>query len=1006
MTDSKDYKFLPALFLRAPHYSFSGYDLNRLPAVLRQQDFLNALWLASPGFYRILESKEFRYERLEPRQWHTLHKYYNRICFRPTPFGSFASFSLLAWGTGDPVRLPAGSGGSLHLLPDRQLTEQVNRFVQQNSTDEVLVVNPCLYHAHDVFRYFKSVVQVDGRYAFTLEAIEAVSFNAGLLSLVRTGSAGVKEVLAWITERGDCTAEEAREYLLFLIQEQVLLTSSTGNVIQADHHKDLNGRLPGWSRYWDKYRVCRLNEPLSLAEASAELTGLLPPSCTDGVAQFFYAAAEKRPETGGPAAADQDRLLGALEVLALLSSGKEPKDLADFVREFIRRYDQEKVPLLLALDPDTGITYGNLLTPEGDKDHLHDMSFPENIGSGLQLDWGPVHQLLFRRWIGDRLRDPWSPLVIAEDDISELESKQTATLPSPQTQAVVFRNTGEHIVIEHAGGVTATALVGRFSCFSDAVHTCCRELAAVECKANPEVVFADIGQLSDIHVDNINRRKPVYDYEIPVNVFSGQRAAMQLPPGDLVLSVQHNELILESVRLARRVIPRLATAYNFRHNTLPVFRLLCDLQYQGIKAGFSFDLEQYFPGLAYYPRVCTRDVVISPARWKFADTDLQVLTAKQPADALLVLKDFRHIHHLPRHISLGATDQQLVFDLAVAAEASFFLECIRGMKTVILQEYFYPDRSVTSGNKPLAGQFVAFLMHLETIYQGTSNQKNVVSGSVPRRFMAGSEWLYLKIFCSPRVADAILANVLLPFLNDHTEMIIKWFFIRYTEQGYHLRLRLNAAETDLANILPELNKRMTAGGYDKMIRNFQVDTYHREIERYSALLIPDMEDLFHCGSELVIWYVQEVAAEKMDWDDFQLGLLTAERMICAFFEADGTRLDFIRKITAVFLKEFNADKPFRAALDRKYRLAKPALQILLGEAGERQVLKPLLQKLENLAVLTRDYTMDARVALLADAVHMQLNRTFAVQHREQELLVYYYLEKYLGSHMARGKQKA
>jgi thiopeptide-type bacteriocin biosynthesis protein len=1006
MTDSKVYKFLPALFLRAPHYSFSGYDLNRLPAVLRQQDFLNAIWLASPGFYRILENKDFGYERLEPRQRHTLHKYYNRICFRPTPFGSFASFSLLEWGTGDPVRLPAGSGGSLHLLPDRQLTEKGGRFAGQNRMADVLVVNPCLYHVHDVFRYFKSVVQADGRYAFTLEAIEAVSFNTELLSLVRTGSAGVDDVLAWIAERGDCTAEEAREYLLFLIQEQVLLTGSTGNVIQADHHRDTGGRLPGWSRYWDKYRVCSLSEPLSLADASAELTGLLPPSSTEGVAQFFYAAAEKRPETGGPAAAGQDRLLGALEVLALLSSAEGPKDLVDFVREFSRRYDQEKVPLLLALDPDTGITYGNLRTPEGNKDHLNDMSFPENESSGPQLDWGPVHQLLFRRWIGDSLRDPWSPLVIAEGDISELESKQTAGLPFPQTQAVMFRNTGEHILIEQAGGVNAVSLIGRFSCFSDAVHTCCRELAAVECKANPEVVFADIGQLSDTHVDNINRRKPVYDYEIPVNVFSGQPAAMQLPPADLVLSVQRNELILESVRLAKRVIPRLATAYNFRHNTLPVFRLLGDLQYQGIKTGFSFDLEQYFPGLAYYPRVCTRDVVISLARWKFADRDLQVLTTGQPADALLVLKDFRRIHHLPRHISLGATDQQLVFDLAVAAEASFFLECIRGMKTVILQEYFYPDRSVISGNKPLAGQFIAFLAHQETIYQGVSSQKNVMSGSVPRRFMAGSEWLYLKIFCSPRVADAILVNVVLPFLNDHREIIRKWFFVRYTEQGYHLRLRLHAAETDLGNMLPELNKRMTAGGYDKMIRNYQMDTYRREIERYSALLIPDMEDLFHCGSELVAWYVGQVAAAQIDWDEFQLGLLTAERMICAFFKADETRLDFIRKITAGFLKEFNADKPFRAALDRKFRLAKPALQILLDEGGERQMLKPLLQKLENLAVLTGDDAMEERVALLADAVHMQLNRTFAVQHREQELLVYYYLEKFLGSRMARRQQKA
>lgn len=1007
MADIKDYKFLPALFLRAPHYSFTGYDLNRLPAVLRQQDFLNAIWLASPGFYRVLEKNNFSYERLAPRQQHTLLKYYNRICFRPTPFGSFASFSLLQWGAGDPVRLPAASGGTLHLLPDQQLMERVNHLAPREYFNDRLVVNPCLYLSQDVFRYVKSAVQPDGRYTFTLEAMEAAGFNAGLVAMIGTGDINEESALAWICRHGECTLADAQDYLAFLIQEQVLLTSRAGNVIRSDHRNGISTPFAEWRQYWDRHEACSLTNLFPLTDASAELAGMLPPAYTAGLSQFFYAAVEKRVESGGPAVTDQDKLLGAVEVLSLLSSVQQPEDLAAFISEFTARYDQEKIPLLLALDTDTGITYGNLLAPEPDNDPFHSISFPEDIRPGTLLEWSPVHQLLFRRWMGDSLRDPWSPLVIREEDINELKNKSMTGQTLAQTQALMYRNTGEHLLMEYAGGVTATALIGRFSCFSEAVHHLSRELAVTEAAANPDVVFADIGQLSDTHTDNINRRKPVYDYEIPVNVVSVQPVAMQIPPADLLVSVQNGELILESIRLGKRVIPRLATAYNFRHHALPVFRLLGDLQYQSINTLFSFDLEVYFPEIAYYPRVCTREVVISLARWTFTATELDMLFTVSQAEALLLLNEFRRFHHLPRHISLGATDQQLVFDLAVAAEATFFLECIRGLKKVIIREYLYPDRSVMSGNKPLAGQFIAFLSHPDQIYNGIRHQNMNMPADIPRRFMAGSDWLYLKVFCSSRVADIILTKVFLPLLKDYGGWIKKWFFIRYTQGGYHLRVRLYAEETDLAKILPELHKRMSAGGYDKMIRNFQVDTYEREMERYSALLIADVEDLFHCGSELAAWYVQEVAAGTMARDNFQFGLFTAERMIHAFFNGvEGEMLGFTRDVSAGFLNEFKADKKLRVALDQQYRQWRPVMATLWSDIEEPQLMELMLGKVRNLAKLTREYPITEKIALLADAVHMQLNRTFTVQHRQQEMLVYYYLDKYLTSRIARRIIKA
>jgi hypothetical protein len=112
------YEFLPELFLRAPYYSFNGYDPERLAEVLATAAFRNAVFLASPAFYLVLEAKGFAFERLGAKEKHTLCKYYNRMCFRPVPFGSFASFSLLCWGSGGAVKLSGDQEAVLHLLPD------------------------------------------------------------------------------------------------------------------------------------------------------------------------------------------------------------------------------------------------------------------------------------------------------------------------------------------------------------------------------------------------------------------------------------------------------------------------------------------------------------------------------------------------------------------------------------------------------------------------------------------------------------------------------------------------------------------------------------------------------------------------------------------------------------------------------------------------------------------------------------------------------------------------
>ena len=62
-----------------------------------------------------------------------------------------------------------------------------------------------------------------------------------------------------------------------------------------------------------------------------------------------------------------------------------------------------------------------------------------------------------------------------------------------------------------------------------------------------------------------------------------------------------------------------------------------------------------------------------------------------------------------------------------------------------------------------------------------------------RIFIPGSEWAYFKLYTGTKTADAILRNEMIGYVREmlKNNIIDKWFFIRYSDPDFHLRLRLH-----------------------------------------------------------------------------------------------------------------------------------------------------------------------------------------------------------------------
>lgn len=989
-----NYQFLDELFLRTPFYSFNKYDFDRLPAILDTVIFRNAILLASPAFYRQLEKKQFDYHRLSGKEVLSLQKYYNRMCYRPVPFGSFAAFTLLKWADGSVIRLGGDEDAVLHLLPDESLLSRFRADVPPLTPGLPVIINPTLYPAGNEYRFVKSDQDENGHVEFSLEGLPADDFYDELFARLRQGTLTTCSLVDWIAAYAACSTDEASDYAAFLLEAQVLFHSEKGNVIKGRPEKFDQANAAGLFKTW---RQTRLKNPLPLSAIAATVQEILP-----GAPVPFYAAVERPHLAGGPSGQLQQDLLQAVAILQQWCMPRPPAALTQFIADFQARFDLEKVPLLAAIDPDAGIPYGNH-TVSGFLMEHGKIDFPEPPAAPVPVEWTPRHSILLQCWTAAREKGPGTPIVLTG---AELENTGVMAAPPPSI-ALLFRETAEQVIIDYAGGVTGISLLGRFTAFSEQVWEVCREIAAMEQAANPDVIFADIGQQSDAHVDNINRRKPIYAAEIPVNVYPHGDDEHTISPADLDISVRHGEIYLESRKHHKRVIPRLASAYHHGHTGLAIFRMLCDLQHQGMQGSLNFSLERFFPGLSYYPRVMARDIVISPASWRLEEHQLKQLTGVSKDEALKTLHLFKTANSLPRFVALGSADEQLVFDLEDKNEALFFLANLQGKQKATLTEYAQPARTIKAGNTPLAGQYAAILHHPQNVYKAAV-KADAIPGKKTRSFPPGTEWLYLKIFCTPESADTLLTSAVAPFLQKYASQIDSWFFIRYFEQGHHIRLRILSGKLNPGNLLEGFNKFLVTSGNQHLVRNIQADTYRRELERYGPEMMDAVEDLFCKSSRLVLDYTIIRASENSLPSDFMFGLLTARQLLRCFYNDEKNQMEICRQSADRFMAGFSGGRNLKVDLDSKYREKKKVIEQVLSISRFPVPIdatgKAFVETAEKLALNSAALSLDRRNALLLDLIHMQLNRTFKIKHRQQEMMVYYFLFKHYSSQAARNQQ--
>lgn len=286
------------------------------------------------------------------------------------------------------------------------------------------------------------------------------------------------------------------------------------------------------------------------------------------------------------------------------------------------------------------------------------------------------------------------------------------------------------------------------------------------------------------------------------------------------------------------------------------------------------------------------------------------------------------------------------------------------------------------------------------------------AAQIQRTFIPGDKWLYYKIYTGAMMSETVLKNTIKPLAEEFTktQLINKWFFVRYSDPQPHLRVRFHCVNTRSINtLIRKLNKFIKPYIENNHIWNIQIDTYQREIERYGETLIQLVEDIFCNDSFMVVNVLNMLDGDDGEIVRWRFALLSVDGLLNDFKLNDEEKYNLLQKLSEAYGKEFGINRLLKRQIDSKYRdETKEIIKIISGQEKyfDHEVYRILHQRSERnrhliTSIFEQNDSYQSSDHLLTSIIHMSMNRIFIAKQRMHELMIYDFLFRYYKSVLAR-----
>ena len=284
-----------------------------------------------------------------------------------------------------------------------------------------------------------------------------------------------------------------------------------------------------------------------------------------------------------------------------------------------------------------------------------------------------------------------------------------------------------------------------------------------------------------------------------------------------------------------------------------------------------------------------------------------------------------------------------------------------------------------------------------------------------RTFIPGSEWLFFKLYTGYKSADNILLNFIYPLILElkKEKLISGFFFIRYVDPQPHIRFRIRIQDLAYYTIVfQKIYNVFSPCVNNGLLISVVCDTYQRELERYGENTIELTEQLFDIDSLAILELLDVLQnSNNSEQERWLLSLQLIDDLFMSFNYNLEEKSEQINNYSKNYLVEFHFDGQYHKQLDHKYRENRTMIEGVLNRSLLLQyapILERRKEKLkikgEELQYYKRENLLMVKLDnLLCSYIHMTMNRLFRSKNPIYEMVIYYFLDKYYKSEIAKKK---
>ena len=1029
---NNNFYFLDEGVLRIPLYPLNT-SINQ-KQLLANPIIKEAIYIASPSFFSELEKWEREESKKNPVLIkNALYKYFSRMINRATPFGLFEGCSFIKINNNEnkkgnyiiPKKIKRKSKLDTHFLWKLKKHFEQIPVIRQNIK---YYSNKSTYSFLNQIRYIEQLEDNRGEIKYQISTVEKSIYLEKILRKAATGKT-ISELIEILTH-DNIDYKTANYFINQIIAAKILI-----NELEPTITKDYLSTIVQVLSEINNITCQQLKKELLLLEELKNQLVELDNTINNPIAKYENVIL-KAEELGLKVEKDKFfhvdysknipykigipsyLLKEVCETVCLLASieDKDVGRLNEFKKKIGEIYGDSHVSLLKALDPESGVGFS-----QGKEE-----GFFSPLLRGINISYKYTRENVYLSAMQQFLLE--KAIRAKEQNLYTIElkkqNKESAAKPPnlPKSMSAFFslfyENNELKVLLAGVYGSNATCLISRFTHLDKNILSLCKKIIAEE-KKSTNKIQADVLHLPEAKAGNLIVHKPFLDYEILCLVQSGVSCEKEIFLSDLFLYMDGEELKLYSKKIQKEIQPIFSSAFNYDLGAIPLYKFLCTLQTQNKVANLEFDwghLKQYF---SFLPRVSYKNIILSPATWFLKKEDYSELIQKKENSHETIIK-WRNKFNIPVEVFLVDRDNTIYVNFSNILGVQVFLAELRKNKTELfeLSEVLIKETPFKNEKNGSYMNEIILPMFNKSSNNRTNEQLAFKQKNVLRNFSIGSEWVYLKIYCGVKIADTIIRDSLhkMSYSLFSKKTINKWFFIRYADPNFHLRVRfLLSSPKHLAHICQLFNEEFHPLIEANIIHKIQLDTYKRELNRYGSNTMEDNELLFSNDSRMISKLINMIQSEKEEEFRWLYGMATTNQLLTDFKLSIDEKYELVSQLQLVFEKEFEITKSVRKSISNKFRKKKEIIDTFFNKkiknhgyekihhiVSEKSNLdQPAIKKILNIYEQRRNEV--PLFDLLSSLIHMSFNRLFKSEPRKHEMLMYSMLSRFYKSEIGKLK---